>query len=392
MSAADLPRWATLPEPDFIQRDPAAITAEMVAMYEQRTGKTLYPAQAERLLVDVIAYRETLVRIGIQEAAKQCLVRFARAPMLDYLGELVGVTRLPAQPARCTIRFSRTDSTAAVLIPAGTRIESGDGRIAFVTDNDSTLAAGQLAIDLLASSTETGEQANGWQPGQISTLLDDLGEDVTAANIDISQGGSEEEQDDRLRERIFLAPEAFSTAGSRLAYRFHAMSAHPRIIDVAVLGPKLTLSDGRLVSQNGIPPGSVRLYPLLDSGLPDAAMLALVNNTCSAEKLRPLCDEVQTLAPVARNYSISATLTLYATADRDTVLALARDAASRYATDRAAGLGRDVVPSQLVSTLSVPGVYEVTLAGLASRLTLAEHEWARCTGIVISAAPEAVNG
>ena len=69
----------SLPEPSFIDRDPQAITAEIVAQYEQLTGKTLYPAQVERLLIDVIAYRETLVRIGIQEAAKQNLVAYARA-------------------------------------------------------------------------------------------------------------------------------------------------------------------------------------------------------------------------------------------------------------------------------------------------------------------------
>lgn len=86
----------TLPEPDFIARDPAAITAEIIAQYEQLSGKTLYPAQVERLLIDLLAYRETLIRIGIQEAAKQNLVAFAHAPMLDYLGQLVGVTRLPA--------------------------------------------------------------------------------------------------------------------------------------------------------------------------------------------------------------------------------------------------------------------------------------------------------
>ena len=65
----------SLPEPSFIDRDPQAITAEIVAQYEQLTGKTLYPAQVERLLIDVIAYRETLVRIGIQEAAKQFIAQ-----------------------------------------------------------------------------------------------------------------------------------------------------------------------------------------------------------------------------------------------------------------------------------------------------------------------------
>ncbi|MCV4640052.1 baseplate J/gp47 family protein, partial [Escherichia coli] len=79
---------------------------EMIAKYEADTGKTLYPAQAERLLIDLWAYREMLVRVAVQEAAKQNLVAFAREPMIDYLGELVGVYRLAAQPATTTLQFS----------------------------------------------------------------------------------------------------------------------------------------------------------------------------------------------------------------------------------------------------------------------------------------------
>lgn len=85
----------TLPIPQFVERDPAAIVAAMVADYEAKSGKTLYPAQVERLLIDMVAYRETLTRMAIQEAACQNLLAFANFPMLDYLGELVGVVRLP---------------------------------------------------------------------------------------------------------------------------------------------------------------------------------------------------------------------------------------------------------------------------------------------------------
>ena len=80
-----------LTEPDFIERDADKITAEMIAQYEAATGKTLYPGQIERLLIDLIAYRETLVRTAINDTGRQNLVAFSRAPMLDYLGELVGV-------------------------------------------------------------------------------------------------------------------------------------------------------------------------------------------------------------------------------------------------------------------------------------------------------------
>lgn len=360
----------SLPEPSFIDRNPNAITAEIVAQYEQLSGKTLYPAQVERLLIDVIAYRENLVRIGIQEAAKQNLVAYARAPMLDYLGELVGVTRLPAQPAKTTLRFTVEATLATgLLIPAGTRVEGGDGAAIFATDVDVTLPTGQLSVDVAATCEEAGTTGNGWQPGQINSLVDELGDmEVVAANTSVTSTGYDEEDDERLRERIKLAPESFTNAGSRLAYRFHALKAHQSIVDVAVLSPM---------------PGEVKLYPLLNTGLPDANMLSLVEATCSDERVRPLTDQVQALAPTPVDYAIDAQLVLYTNVDATSVTAVARANAEAYKVDRAAGLGRDVVPSQVNAALQVAGVYQVILNSPALR-QLAENEWARCTGITLT--------
>ncbi len=360
----------SLPEPNFIDRDPDAITSEIVARYELLSGKTLYPAQVERLLIDVIAYRETLVRIGIQEAAKQNLVAYARAPMLDYLGELVGVTRLPAQPARTTLRFTVETALATnLLIPAGTRVEGGDGAATFATDADATLLAGQLSVDAAATCEEPGTSGNGWQPGQISSLVDEPGDvEVATVNTSVTSAGYDEEDDDRLRERIKLAPEAFSTAGSRLAYVFHAKSAHQSIVDVAVLSPTA---------------GTVKLYPLLTTGLPDATMLSLVEAKCSADRVRPLTDQVQSLAPTPVDYAIDAQLVLYTNVDTASVKSQAQTNAEAYKADRAAGLGRDVVPSQVIAALQVAGVYQVVLHAPALQ-QLAENEWAHCSGITLT--------
>ncbi|WP_047257729.1 baseplate J/gp47 family protein [Chromobacterium subtsugae] len=367
----------TLPEPDFIARDPAAITAEIITQYEQMSGKTLYPAQVERLLIDLIAYRETLVRVGIQEAAKQNLVAFARAPMLDYLGQLVGVTRLRAQPARATLRFTLDAPLAnPLLIPAGTRVESGDGVVAFATDEAATLPAGMMSLEIAATCQDAGSAGNGWQPGQIVNLMDDLGDmDVVVTNTAATAGGVDEEDDERLRERITLAPESFSNAGSVAAYRFHALRAHQSIVDVAVLSPT---------------PGVVQLYPLLRTGLPDANMLALVQATCSAEKVRPLTDRVQALAPTAVDYVIEAQLKLFNQADATQVRAAASQQAAAYAAKHVAALGQDIVPSQIIAALQVAGVYEVTLIS-PPRLVLAANEWARCIGIKL-APTETTNG
>ena len=46
-----------LAEPNFIERNPDYITKEWIELYEQKSGKGLQPAQIERLMVDVGAYR-----------------------------------------------------------------------------------------------------------------------------------------------------------------------------------------------------------------------------------------------------------------------------------------------------------------------------------------------
>ncbi|EPD6340821.1 baseplate assembly protein [Proteus mirabilis] len=358
-----------LTEPDFIERDADKITAEMIAQYERDTGKTLYPAQAERLLINLWAYREMLIRVAIQEAAKQNLVAFAREPMIDFLGELVGVYRLAPQPASTLLQFSvDTALTRDVLIPAGTRISASDS-IIFATDTDVVLKAGLLLVNTRATCTEPGINGNNWQPAQISQLLDDIGDiDLQVTNLTASSGGSEQEDNDRLRERIKLAPESFTNAGSKMAYRFHAMQAHPNVVDVAVLSPF---------------PGTVELYPLLSTGLPDDSILTLVESFCSDEKIRPLTDTVQAKPPVLVDYDIVANITVYRDQDAASVKVHANKAIQNWVAARRAVLGRDIVPSQIISELSVAGVYQVELISPAL-LVVAENEWANCTGITLN--------
>lgn len=358
--------------PQFVPDDSQAITQELIAAYEAMTGKTLYPGQIERLLIDLIAYRETLVRTAINDTGRQNLVAFSRAPMLDYLGELVGVTRLPAQSARTTVRLTFVDPLASALpIPSGFRVETANG-IQFQTTAEVIAAAGSAAIDLFVLAVEPGIAGNGYLAGQVNALVDELGVDVASvANLSVTSAGADEESDDRLRESIKQAPESFSVAGSRLAYRFHAMRAHQSIVDVAVLSPT---------------PGVIRLYPLTSTGLPSTDILDAVAAICSHEKVRPLSDTVEVLAPVEAAYTLTALLTVYRGYDAATVLANAQAQATAFAADRAGGLGRDVVPSQIVKALSVTGVYDTDLQTPATKLEVGEEGWAHCTAIDVQLA------
>lgn len=357
-----------LPEPDFVVRDPAAVTSQLVSQYEELTGKTLYPAQVERILIDVIAYRESLMRETIQDAAKLNLVRYSRAPILDYLGENVGVKRLDAVFAHTTLRFTFNPApTTATLLPKGTVVEGGE--IAFATIDHVTVPAGVSTIDAEAKCTQLGVAGNGFVPEQIKTLASELVgltvEDVQ--NVTTSAGGAQAEADEHYQERIVLAPEQFSNAGSRGAYRFHALSAHPEVIDVAVVSPS---------------PGVVNIYPLVKGGLPSTAVKTAVQTSCNADKVRPLTDEVNVLDPQVVDYSIIAKLIIYADADPDLALEQAQQAAENFKVKMQAQLGRDVVRDELIALLKVYGVYSVGLVG--NDIELNEQSWPRCTSIDIT--------
>src|SRR5579871_60984 len=129
MGAAGVPN---LPPPQFVNDadglDPNKILADMVALFESLAGRTLQPAQVERLLINLYAYRESLVRNAIQYAASQNLLAFASFPMIDYLGQLLGVTKLPAQGALTTLQFTLAAALpVSFLIPAGTLVGTTDG-------------------------------------------------------------------------------------------------------------------------------------------------------------------------------------------------------------------------------------------------------------------------
>ena len=381
-----------LPAPSFVVRDPDAVTRQMVNQYESLTGRTLYPAQVDRLMLDIIAYRESLMREAIQDAAKLNLVRFSRAPMLDFLGENIGVARLLAASARTTVRFTvSAPPISATLLPQGTVVASGD--VQFATLTAVTVGTTDTVLDVLCECSTAGIIGNGFAAGQINTLVSSVpGLNISAiANLVISDGGAQAEDDEHLRERIVIAPEQFSNAGSAGAYKFHALSAHPDVVDVAVVSAEMTIVSGALVSTNGIPPGVVNLHPLTKTGLPSTGIKQAVAAKCNAETVRPLTDYVQVFDPVAVDYAITASIFCYRNTDTATVLAQAIAAVTAIKDRMQARLGNDIVRTQLIQALHVPGVYSVTLTLPATDTVLAAEMWPHCTAVAVTVAGT-VNG
>ncbi len=344
--------------PIFIQTNPDALTASMVASVEAVLGRTLYPAQIERLWIDIMAYREALVRQAIQYAAEQNLVDFATGDRLETLARLVRMSgRLSATSAQ--VDWSITLPSPAptdTVIPAGFPAVAPDAA-RWSTTAPLVIPAGQTVGAVQAQSDATGPSGNGLPIGTSWAPLEGA---ATIVSTTVSSGGAEAETDDQLRARALLAPYGFSVAGPAQAYAYFARAANPEITDVSVVSG---------------PGGTVSVHPLMTSGLPTQAVLDAVAAALSPDSVRPICDAVTVAAPTRVAYTLEANLTLYATADVAAAQAAAQAAGSAYLADRRAGLGRDLVGSQAIKALGVSGVYRVDLVGWADRV-LAAHEWA----------------
>jgi phage-related baseplate assembly protein len=362
---------STLSPPIFFNADPDTITRELIAMYEGLTGKALYPAQPERIWIDIAAYRESLAMQRGNEVALQMLVRFSKAPLLDFLGDMMDTPRLGEKPAATVLRFAfPAPLVSPLLIPAGAVAGNSVGSIVFATQASVTASPGAAYIDVPAMATIAGTGGNGWEAGQISLLMAPVNGVAGVSNIAVSSGGADAEDDEAYQARVLQAPEKFSVAGPVGAYKFWAKSADPSIIDVAVL-------------RHTPEPGDVCVVPLVAGGSPSLALLEGVEAILSAENVRPTNDHVVVRGPTVVDYAIRAGLEVYRSADRDSVLAAARLGAEAWRDARARGLGGDIVRKQIEAALMVSGVCDLLLEEPAASRVLGEADWPRCVEIDI---------
>jgi len=121
------------------------------------------------------------------------------------------------------------------------------------------------------------------------------------------------------------------------------------------------------------------------AGIAGTALLDKVSTLLSADNVRPLTDTVSVFPVTEVDYQISGTITLYTDTDPVATMTAANSAAQSFAIALASRIQRDIVPSQIVEALSVPGVYEVTLSA-PTYTQLAAGQWANCSAITLSQA------
>lgn len=224
------------------------------------------------MFIDVIAYREMLLRSAINETGKQNLVAFASGVMLDYLGQFFGVTRL-----------------------AG-------------------------------------------------------------------------ESDDNLRERIRLAPETYSTTGSRRAYIYHAMTADERVIDAEAINV-----DNR-----------VQVYVLTDTESVPDELIDKVQKAVNDDKHRPLSDHVTTFPAIARPYELMVELVVQADTNRTELEKQVRYQLDALVQKLRNKLGLFVVPSQVIQAIQHSSIEQIIIKEPSQLISVLPYEYALCTQMSIT--------
>ncbi|WP_121614800.1 baseplate assembly protein [Virgibacillus halodenitrificans] len=344
-----------LPDVNFAEKDINKILTDMVSGYEQAyfesTGerKKLYPGDPIRIFLYSQALRELQLRVMIDDAAKQNLLKYARKDNLKHLGAFSRTKLLEPQASTTKQKFilSQARPTDEVIL-AGTRVSPGDD-IYFSTLEDITVPAGQQSITAEVKCQIKGAIGNGFLPGQINILVDPIPWVASVENAETSQGGADEESTEDYRERIHLAPEGFSVAGPEGAYEYFARQYSPLVEDIKITSPSDGVVDIKVLLKNG--------------ELPNAGFISDISAYLSAKERRPLTDKVQVTAPVQVKYNLDVTyyISKEKIAQESNIKANIENAILDYEVWQRSKIGRDINPSELVSKIQLAGAKRVTV-------------------------------
>ena len=339
----------------FVPTDSAEVIADLTANYESLTGRTLLPADPDKLFIRWVAGIIIQQRVMINYAANQNIPSRAVGDNLDALGEMIyNVARPQATPAECVVRFTLSAAQeTAVPIPKGTRVTDSSGTLMWSTAEDTAVAIGATAADVTVICETEGTVGNGYVPGQINVLvdIDKVMYYASCANTDTSHGGAEQATDEEYYELMRAGLEAFSTAGPKGAYEYHAKSVSTSIADVCAINPKDK-------------PGYVDIFAIMSDGeIADDGTKNAILAACNDDKVRPLTDVVEVLDPDVAEFKIELTYYIDRSTEKSAadIEAAIRGAISEYADWQCKKIGRDINPSRLMWLLSGTGAKRVEI-------------------------------
>jgi len=358
----------------FLDFDAQTIHDKIISYLQDAAGEVLPEGDERRVFAEALTAYFLSVLADVEDVAKQKMLRYARGEVLDCLGEMYGCTRIIAVAATCTLRFSiATAQSFDLIVPAGTVASTPDG-LAFTTDADATIQAGNTYVDVSATADDVGSEYNGYVAGSITVIRSALSFAATVTNTTTTEGGTDGEPDDDegnelFRQRIMLLQNAVNTAGTESSYKAFAIAANESIADVQV--PNLDEAY------------TVYVYVVKKGGNQFTSdEIDAIQAACDSPDVRPLGDLVEVRNAVRDSYSISVSYTCDADSETAIVAAIEGEggAIDQYKQWQDETIARDIQPQKLMALMFAAGAATVTVT-LPAAATVNDGHVAKCSSV-----------
>lgn len=340
----------------FTETDSAATISALVSAYETITGRTLLPADPDRVFISWVAAVINEERVRQNYIGNQNIPSRSSGADLDALGEWIySLTRPGAKAASCTVRFHISEpQSTSILIPKGTRVSNG-GTLIFRTEQDKYIPIDATYADVEVKCEAYGAEGNGLVPGQLNTLID---VDYVlyyafCENLDTTYGGCDEATDEEYFNLMRNSMNGYSVAGPSGAYEYIAKTVSTNISDVKAL------NDG---------PGKVAIYALMNDGsIASEETKDAIAKACREDSKRPLTDHVSVKDPDEVSYRVELTYYIPSSADAPAseIETKVQNAVASYIAWQSGKLGRDINPTELIYRLKQTGIKRIELTSPA---------------------------
>lgn len=319
--------------------------------YKEVTGedKELGAADPSRLILYAASLEIYQALQYVDNAGKQSFLKYARSDYLDNLGAIKGISREPGSAATAVERFTVSEPQKSVItIPAGTRVTAGDN-VFFHTMETVEIKAGEQSVDVLIQCDELGEGRD-YDVGEINILVNQIAYIGSVANVRKTQGGADKESDEKLAERIYLAPSSYPTTGTEDSYTYWVEKCDVGISDVKVTSSDAGVAEIRFVMEGG--------------EVPEESIIQKVKEFLGGKKTRLLTEKVEVKAPEVQKFDIDLEY-FVAESDRNQAAVIQErvlDAVRVYREWQQERIGRDINPSYLTKLIMNAGAKRVVVA------------------------------
>lgn len=297
MGAGDMNSIKNYPDISFISNYTVKkLEEDMILWYKQKrkelTGEDVVLGEADdrKIILQTGAYFLFQGYMFSDDAGKMGLLKYSRGEFLENLGALKHIYRKSATGATATIRFAVKEArTTTTIIPKGTKVTAGDG-VYFVTNDYAEILAGDTFVDVGATCELKGSAGNKYDIGDLTMLVDPIPFLDSVTNITKAENGADIESDESLRDRIYIAPASYSTAGTKDSYEYHVREFNPNVSDISIVSLEPCVVTVRYLLENGEVPGEESINEL--------------HEYLEQSSIKPLTDKVEVTAPELVPYNL----------------------------------------------------------------------------------------